>query len=344
MYKITTANVDAIAILSKFDAIRPYLNLNVAGEPSRKRGACPRCGGTDRFLFDNKRNEGTWYCQGCGAGNWFTLIRMVTGMSNREIFQSIQGASVVTSGAVAPAAVAALGAEALSERKHKLALSWERGETLAPNNAAGRYLLQRVRGLRLSMLADTLRHHFGMKFRDTDSGNGDVDGGYWPTLLAKVKDGTCKPVTLHRTYLTKDGEKAPFAKVKKLMPGVRKLEGAAIRLNKAPSRVLAITEGIETGLSVLVAHEYRIHVWALVSAVNLSMADIPDGMFDRVVIYADHDPIDTRQGYRPGEHHAQLLQEKLQARGMACDIVLPEKEGEDFADMWQRGAPFSLAI
>jgi hypothetical protein len=31
--------------------------------------ACPVCGGSDRFRFDDKEGRGTWFCNQCGAGD-----------------------------------------------------------------------------------------------------------------------------------------------------------------------------------------------------------------------------------------------------------------------------------
>ena len=127
------------------------------------------------------------------------------------------------------------------------------------------------------------------------------------------------------------------------MSGVGKLNGASIRLNKSESRVLAVTEGIETGLAVLAAHNYSVVVWSLVFANNLAVADIPAGRFDRVVIYADHDKLDPVHGYRKGEYSANQLLAKLMAMGIDAEIVLPPVEGVDFADMWVNGEKFKLA-
>jgi len=140
---------------------------------------------------------------------------------------------------------------------------------------------------------------------------------------------------LHRTYLTSAGTKAPFEKVKKQMKGVRKLRGAAIRVCEVPeSRELAVCEGIETAWAIATAKRYKVNVWSMLNCHNIGCADIPDGRFDSVVIYADHDKLHPKHNYRPGEHYAKMLQEKLQARGIPCEIKIPTVEGTDFADIW----------
>ena len=49
-----------------------------------KHGACPMCGGTDRFRFDDKHGNGEYYCNGCGAGDGFTLLEKCLGWAFAE--------------------------------------------------------------------------------------------------------------------------------------------------------------------------------------------------------------------------------------------------------------------
>jgi phage/plasmid primase-like uncharacterized protein len=42
---------------------------------TNRHGPCPLCGGKDRYRFDDKHGEGTYYCNRCGAGNGLVLIR-----------------------------------------------------------------------------------------------------------------------------------------------------------------------------------------------------------------------------------------------------------------------------
>ncbi|WCG84985.1 AAA family ATPase [Pectobacterium sp. A5351] len=39
-----------------------------------KHGACPACGGKDRFRFDDKEGRGTWFCNQCGHGDGLDLV------------------------------------------------------------------------------------------------------------------------------------------------------------------------------------------------------------------------------------------------------------------------------
>ncbi|MBD2815255.1 DUF927 domain-containing protein [Xenorhabdus sp. Flor] len=54
-------------------------NLGVSVPENNKHGACPKCGGKDRFRFDDKNGKGTWFCNHCGSGDGLDLLKLVTG-------------------------------------------------------------------------------------------------------------------------------------------------------------------------------------------------------------------------------------------------------------------------
>ena len=175
-----------------------------------------------------------------------------------------------------------------------------------------------------------------MPFYEEEEGGRFVKRGTFPVMVARAVDGNRRPITLHRTYLTAQGAKAPVADPKKQMKGIRKLDGAAIRLVEVPeSRTLGLTEGLENGLAVATAYRYRINVWSLLNCVNLSLADIPAGRFDKIIIFADHDKVNEKTGFRPGEHYAKVLKSRLGELGYDVVIKIPPSEGTDFADLWK---------
>ena len=81
----------------------------------------------------------------------------------------------------------------------------------------------------LPLLGSNLRVHPCLPYWDTES---ERYLGRFPALLSVVQDVTDRAVTLHRIYLTEDGNKAPVIKPKKMMqvPDDHKLTGSAIRL------------------------------------------------------------------------------------------------------------------
>jgi putative DNA primase/helicase len=308
-----------------------------------KAGPCPLCfdgkRGGKRFRFDNKGGLGTWYCQQCGAGNGYTLIKRYTGMSKVEILKYLDDG---TCGISSEAPIKRFtfedtdfSPEQVKKNRGKLVKVSTGCFALTGTDPVSQYLRKRVPGCDLSKISPAIRFHPGLKFYEEGEGDRLITRGTFPTMVARAVDAAGQPITLHRTYLTSKGEKAPLEDPKKQMKGIRKLDGAAIRVVEVQeSRTLGLAEGIETSFAVATGYRYTINVWSLLNCVNLSLADIPEGRFDKVIIFADHDFIDTRNGYRPGEHFAVKLKQRLEAKGYEVEIKIPKEEGTDFADVW----------
>ena len=45
-----------------------------------KEMPCPSCGGTDRFVFDDKNGDGSYFCRQCGPGGGLNLIMKCKGV------------------------------------------------------------------------------------------------------------------------------------------------------------------------------------------------------------------------------------------------------------------------
>ena len=78
--------------------------------------ACPVCGGSDRFRFDDKEGRGTWFCNQCGAGDGLKLVEKVFSVSASEAAGKV---SALT-GSLSPVAediIAAAEAETDADRK-----------------------------------------------------------------------------------------------------------------------------------------------------------------------------------------------------------------------------------
>ena len=104
-------------------------------------------------------------------------------------------------------------------------------------------------------------------------------------MLAMVRDGDGKPVTLHRTFLRPDGSgKAEMRSPRKLMPGPVPA-GSAIRLGPV-REVLGIAEGIETALAASMM--FKMPVWSVINAAGMSSWSPPEGVSE-VHIFGDCD-------------------------------------------------------
>ena len=65
----------------------PYIlsALGIKVPSAGHHGACPACGGKDRFRLDDKAGRGTWFCNQCGHGDGLDLVRLVTGRKIKEV-------------------------------------------------------------------------------------------------------------------------------------------------------------------------------------------------------------------------------------------------------------------
>ncbi|HBR6864156.1 TPA: toprim domain-containing protein [Klebsiella aerogenes] len=99
--------------------ILPALGVKVI---KNRHQACPVCGGSDRFRFDDKEGRGTWFCNQCGAGDGLKLVEKVFGVTASEAAGKV---NAVTGNLppVAPEVIAAAEAETEADRKAAAALA-----------------------------------------------------------------------------------------------------------------------------------------------------------------------------------------------------------------------------
>lgn len=269
---------------------------------SGKHTACPRCGGKDRFRFDDKEGRGTYFCSGCGAGDGVQLAMGVTGQSFRDVAREVERIA----GTVRPT-----GAKAERSDEDKIAALrqvWKDSAPVQRGDEAERYLLGR--GLSLVDLPESIRVHSALYYRDDDV------TGTFVAMLALVRGSDGKALSIHRTYL-RDGRKAPVSAPKRPLPGLP-LAGAAIRLTPV-SRVLGIAEGIETALAA--AELFEVPVWSCISTAGIESFEPPAGV-EHVVIFADHD------ANFAGQSAAYRAAHRLSLRGIEVEVRLPPSVGD----------------
>ena len=83
--------------------ILPALGVTVI---KNRHQACPVCGGSDRFRFDDKEGRGTWFCNQCGAGDGLKLVEKVFGVSASAVSTGLAPGAVTTTSAGAAASLA----------------------------------------------------------------------------------------------------------------------------------------------------------------------------------------------------------------------------------------------
>lgn len=240
--------------------------LGIDSRP-RKNKPCPACGGKDRFsLFENGRH----LCRQCGNGDFLNLIQKVRHCDFRQAFAAVKDA--IGSGRTweAPTLKAPPVTTTLTTPEY-IKRIWEQSKPITNGDPVSLYL--EGRKLKLALYPQTLRYHPALPYINEQ---GKKQGSY-AAMVAAVQAATGEVVCLHRTYLMKDGTKAPVEPNKKLTkstaPGA--LAGAAIRLYK-PGSELALAEGIETALSY--SQIFGIPSWACLNSWGLEQAVIPPGV------------------------------------------------------------------
>ena len=290
------------------------LHLGVpAAALTGKHTACPMCGGTDRFRFDDKDRRGTYICSQCGAGDGIKLAVEVTGKPFAEVAAQID--AIV--GNVKPDAAprAELGDE---ERVRILREAWASSKPVQPGDLAHSYLASRK--VDEVVYPKALRFHPAMR---------DGEGGVRPCLIAMVGVyGQPKYATMHRTFLRPDGlGKAEMAAPRKLMPGALP-DGACVALSDYTGGALGIAEGIETAMAASAL--FDMPVWAAINSNMLAKWWPPEGC-EEVAIFGDNDP---KFGGQAAAYH---LAHRLAVKNIAATVHIPALAGEDWNDVRMRG-------
>ena len=185
----------------------------------------------------------------------------------------------------------------------------------------------RSRGLS-GTVPPVLRLHPALGYYSDD--DPPVKLGTYPTMVAKVQDAAGLAVALHRTYLDPDGPgKADVPKPKKAQGPI---QAAAVRLAD-PVDVLAVTEGIETGLAVLEATGTA--TYAALSATGLANIAVPPSV-TRVEFWADHDESGT------GQKAAERAAARLHAESRQVVVLMPQEVGRDWLNVLVADGPEAL--
>ena len=93
--------------------ILPALGVNVI---KNRHQACPVCGGSDRFRFDDKEGRGTWFCNQCGAGDGLKLVEKALGLSAGDAAKQVNAVTGNLS-PVTPETLTAMDADTDASRK-----------------------------------------------------------------------------------------------------------------------------------------------------------------------------------------------------------------------------------
>jgi putative DNA primase/helicase len=273
-----------------------------------KHGACPHCGGTDRYRFDDKEGRGTWFCSQCGSGDGFQLLELVYGWRFPEAAKEIDRV-------VGTVAQGAITKERDEESKLRaLRDVWKAARPVAKGDPVWTYLNRRTG---IEIIPADIRYHPALRYV-TDGG--EVLGTF-PAMLARMTYPDGSGASIHRTYLNMDGTKADVPKPKKIMAG-KPLNRSAVRLSEVRDYI-GVAEGIETALAASI--RFGVPVWAATNATLLTDWVPPEGV-RRVLIAADNDSSYT------GQAAAFVLAKRLAKEGYSVEVQVPPLAGKDWAD------------
>ena len=295
---------------------------NIQGTPPRKQGSC--------VISLEGPNAGDWIdFDGSGSGGPLSALEEATGFKFRELYAYAAalvgqvGSSTERStkrkranGAAPPGAIEgrathdARDAAVATEMRHIMGRSAPIQGTLAETYLRGR-------GVTVAETED-LRFVADLTHFETQTG--------WPGMVGIVRDLRGEMTGLHRTYLALDGSaKAPLTTARMSLGHIG---GGVVRLAVPKAGLIAIAEGIETGLAVMTACP-QLPLWAALSAGNIAELTLPSDI-DRVVICADHDASGV------GLEAARKLAAQLIDRGKRAWIAVPPSAGDDFNDLLAR--------
>jgi hypothetical protein len=144
-----------------------------------------------------------------------------------------------------------------------------------------------------------------------------------PALVAAVQDPNGRVTAVHRTFLRADGTGKAAVETAKMTLGP--ISAGAVRLGQARP-VLAIAEGIETGLSVM--QIYSLPVWV---ALGSRMAEIalPE-LVRQVIVFGDNGEM--------GRIAAERAVERFADQGRLAAAEFPPAAFGDFNDWHRSGA------
>jgi len=331
---------------------------------AKKHCPCPVHGGTDGFkFFKDYESTGGGVCNTCGCKkSGISLLMWVNTWSFKEALFAvadmlgIEDNGEYTAPSIKPRIVEPkkISAEQIKEdqrRTDNIRRIWKEEciNIMDPKAEPLRLYMVR-RGLEYDVLPQTtVKFHPSLPYYD---GEGKVLGKY-PAMVAVVYDKDGKACTLHRTYLTQNGHKAPVPDAKKIMAyaSTKSMVGGAIWLERLDSKLsekgngkkLAIAEGIETAIAVKLGTSSQFPVWSVISATMLEKFVVPEGV-EEVLVFADKDRAVVKPGGEtiyPGQDAAKNLINRLRSEGITAKGYIPtvdipeEQKSVDWADMYK---------
>jgi putative DNA primase/helicase len=294
--------------------ILPALGISAAALTG-KHGPCPICGGKDRFRFDDKLGNGTWFCSHCRAGDGVQLVMKIHGWSFAQAAKEIETMLGTVQPEPRPTAhVYSKPEKSDDEGIRRCWQLWRDTRLITEGDPAWLYLRNR-RVPYQPVFRDHLRYHPRLNYVE------DGVTAQMPALLAAVADVNGSGVNILRTYLTPFGQKASIASPRKLMASSLP-PGSAVRL-MPPAEIMGIAEGIETAIAA--ARLFRMPVWSAINSGGLKRWE-PPPMAREIHVFGDNDE------NHAGQTAAYALANRLTDIGFTVQVHIPTRAGRDWND------------
>jgi hypothetical protein len=277
-----------------------------AGKLGRVMASCPMCSAQRRTA--KKRHSkvlavalvepefAVYYCNHCGANGYVHP----EGSSRAPISQELQQQRE---------AADRYAAQEKRKRTQQALKLWDEAQAFR-GSLAETYLYQ-TRGIgdwldTFAFLDQVFRYHPDCPFGDERL----------PCMLALVRDiKTDNPVAIHRTALTKDGQK-----IDRMSLGP--VGGGAIKISSEVHEGLMIGEGIETVFSASKHYQFK-PIWSLIDAGNLAKFPALPGI-ECITIAVDNDAA--------GKQAAEQCASRLVQAAIEC-VTTQTKGVNDFNDL-----------
>jgi putative DNA primase/helicase len=275
-------------------------------------GPCPICGGRDRFRYDDKQGNGTWYCGKCGAGNGYTLLKTIHGWSDKETVEHIK--SIVGSNELPKRdLVKEMNAE---KKREVIKRILSTSVKVTENTLSWTYLLARC-GYVPSV--KDLRHNENMKHNS---------GTYFPCLIAILRDKEGNGTGIQRIYLSPEGGRKAEVDHAKMCLVCASINGSSVAIGDKQSPVAVVAEGIETTISAMKFFGVK-SGYAAISANGMATWNPPQHVKE-IIVAGDNDASYT------GQQAAYTLAKRMKLAATTVSVEIPREEGKDWNDLDQR--------
>lgn len=266
----------------------------------RHHGPCPVCGGKDRFRFDDKDGRGTWFCGQCDpqSGGGLLLLARYLGKPTIEVARELLGQDMPRT--IAPVRKHSATSDQLAEEAR---LRAKRGAVLLMNSAM-----------------QALHPYMDKKGLS----------GEWPVnadIMMGAAGERIEPCSLLLVPVYKNGELVNVQKITadgKKRPIYGGDMGGVCHVISGPGKLVAVVEGFATGVTVNRMTNATVYVafntGNLASIAQQARAEHPDAT---LVIFADHDEVDSVHGWQPGTKYAEDAAIPVNAK-----IAMPPELGD----------------